>query len=86
MVALFKILMLDTDNDDEYIKDLKKLIYWLIYMDNGAVTMNEHCSLKSAYDQLNLIFNPYKFELQQYVTNDKALQEEIDESSSREHS
>ena len=79
MVALFKILMLDTDNDDEYIKDLKKLIYSLIYMDNGAVTMNEHCSLKSAYNQLNSNFNPYKFELQQYVTNDKALQEEIDE-------
>ena len=50
-------------------------------MDNGAVSFNTYEDLHWAYKQLPLIFEPYKFYIQQVVTNDKNLQVEIDESS-----
>ena len=50
-------------------------------MDNGAVTANSYDELLWAYQQLNSIFQPYKFDIQQLVTNDNTLQEEIDQAS-----
>ncbi len=80
MIALFKILMVDSDDNSSELRNLKKLVYSLMYMDNGAVTMNNSKNLKRAYDSLPGMFDPYKFELQQYITNDKNLQEEIDKT------
>ncbi|XP_068224998.1 uncharacterized protein [Palaemon carinicauda] len=80
MIGLYKILMLDTEGDLDNLKELKKLIYSLIYMDNGAFTANDSESLHWGFDKLNNIFNPYKFELQQFVTNDVMLQEKIDKN------
>ena len=77
MVSLFKIVILDTSNDHERLKLLKKLIYSLIYMDNGAITMNNSADLKWAYQQLTSIFQPYGFELQQLNSNDSHLNTEI---------
>ncbi|XP_064089863.1 uncharacterized protein LOC135203822 [Macrobrachium nipponense] len=47
-------------------------------MDNGAVGSADSQYLKWACSQLPYIFNPYKFEIQQLVTNDVTLQAEID--------
>ena len=36
IIGLYKILMLDTEGDLDKLKELKKLIYSLIYIDNVA--------------------------------------------------
>ena len=56
---------------------MKKLIYDLVYIDNGAVTANTSQKLKWAFEQLDGIFNPYQFELQQFCSNDALLNEII---------
>ena len=80
MVTLYKILIVDADNDPIELKDLKRQIYSLIYMDNGAITYDDPNQLIWAYNQLNSIFNPYQFELQQFCTNNKQLNEVLPES------
>ena len=80
MIGLYKILMLDTEGVLDKLKELKKLIYSLIYMDNGVLTANDSESLHWGFDNLNNIFNLYKFELQQFVTNDVMLQEKLDKN------
>ena len=85
MLGLFKILVLDTENDNEKLKKLKLLLYALFYMDNGAVSGSSGY-LKYAYDQLSRIFAPYKFGIQQVYTNDVNLQKEIDEENEEETS
>ena len=77
MTGLYIILMRDIDNDSEELQQLKRLMYALIYMDNGAVVMDTSESLKWAYDQLESIFSPYRFELQQFCSNDLSLREHI---------
>ena len=85
MTALFKILILDNDDDDssDLIK-LKQLIYSLIYMDNGAITSNSTNEIIWMYRQLSSIFSPYKFELQQFCSNDKKLEAVIGDDSEEE--
>ncbi|XP_068227415.1 uncharacterized protein [Palaemon carinicauda] len=80
LLGLYKILMIDTDDDDQ-VNLLKRHIYSLIYMDNGSITANNSEKLKWAFQELKGIFEPYKFYLQQFVTNDTEIQEEIDNSS-----
>lgn len=78
LLGLFKILMIDTEGDSEQIMELKKLIYSLTYMDNCAITCNDPKELEWAYENLESIFEPYKFQLQQFITNDQNLQRDID--------
>ncbi|XP_068247875.1 uncharacterized protein [Palaemon carinicauda] len=78
--------MIDTDMDSKEIKELKRHIYSLIYMDNGSITSNTKEELQWAFDNLKNIFEPYKFFLQQFVTNDKELQDKIDENESKKTS
>ncbi|XP_068203563.1 uncharacterized protein [Palaemon carinicauda] len=78
MLALFKILILDVESDNEEMVNLKKSLYNTIYMDNGSYSCNSAKALYEAYYCLPNIFGPYKFELQQFVTNDAELQEIID--------
>ncbi|XP_068242385.1 uncharacterized protein [Palaemon carinicauda] len=73
LLGLYKILEIDTDMDSKEIKGLKRHIYSLIYMDNGSITSNTAEELLWAFDNLKNIFKPYKFCLQQFVTNDKEL-------------
>ena len=47
-------------------------------MDNCAVTSDSSKDLTWAYNSLSSIFDPYKFGLQQFATNDKSLQSCID--------
>ena len=84
MLALYRILILDTDTDDPHLLLLKQQIYHLIYMDNGAISTNTLGQLKENFNKLNNIFNPYKFHLQQFVTNSSELQTTLDESEETE--
>ena len=79
LLALYKILVLDSSIEGK-LDDLKKCIYQLCYMDNCAVTANVQEYIKWAYEQLPSIFGPYRFPLQQFVTNDTILQDSIDKS------
>ena len=63
LLALYKILVLDTSEDSERLRSLKKLIYALSYMDNCAVTADSSEDLFWAYDRLRGIFESYKFGL-----------------------
>ena len=77
-IALYIILIADATEDATELRELKKLIYSLMYVDNGAVTANSSSRLGWAYDQLVQIFSPYQFKLQQFATNDLSLQAAID--------
>lgn len=78
MLALYKILMLDVEDDSDDLIDLKKEIYNLAYMDNLACATNDSDRLMWAYSQLESIFSPYGFGLQQFITNDVELQKHVD--------
>ena len=69
MISLYYILMINTDDDSSELKDLKKLMYGLIYMDNGAITMNDKDYLVWAQSLLREIFVPYQYKVQQVFSN-----------------
>ena len=77
MISLYYILVLESESDPAALKDLKCLMYSLLYMDNGAVAVNSLEELNWAYEQLPSVFSPYQFEVQQLTTNDLNLQEKI---------
>ena len=81
LLSIYKLLIIDAKEDDENLQILKKQIYQLSYMDNLALTGNSTDYLSWAYEQLEGIFGKYKMELQQFVTNDQALQNKIDSNS-----
>ena len=78
--CLYRILIIDAEDDDTQIKQLKQLLYALIYVDNGSFTTNDPKVLKWAFEMVPKVFEPYQFYLQQYVTNDAVLQKHIDET------
>lgn len=80
MIGLYIILMLNSETDAQRVRVLKRLVYALIYMDNGAVTMESSDDLIWAYNQLDGIFNPYQFHLQQFCTNDEILRPQLEET------
>ena len=86
MLGMYKMLVMDSDSDSPQLKNLKNLIYQLSYMDNCAFTAESTESLRWMYEQLDNIFSPYKFGLQQFMTNDISLQEIIDGKSESETS
>ncbi|XP_068232415.1 uncharacterized protein [Palaemon carinicauda] len=83
MLALYKILMLDVQGDNIDVKELKTELYNLAYMDNLAYTTNDIDRLKWVYEKLDSIFSPYKFELQQFITNDDSLQKQVDKDKEK---
>ena len=84
LLALYKILILEVEGDDNKLLQLKKMIYQLCFMDNCAAAYDSSEDLLWAYQQLESIFEPYKFYLQQYISNDAALQDHIDSKLSTE--
>ena len=46
MVELYKILILDTEHDSIELKELKRLVYGLIYMDNDDISMESSEKLR----------------------------------------
>ena len=79
MLALYKLLILDVEDDSIDIKDFKREIYDLAYMDNLACSGNDSEKLRWGYSKLKNIFDPYHFGLQQFITNDDCLQKCIDQ-------
>ena len=77
MLALYKILCLDTCDDPEDLKERKRRLYSLIYMDNGAYT-GTASQIAKVHGELDQIYGPYRFETQQLTTSDAKLQEKID--------
>ena len=77
MLALHKILELDTEGDDDETVRLKKLIYANIYMDNGVISAECENKLMEYYNKISGIFNNYKFDLQQFASNSPLLQKDI---------
>ncbi|KAA0185479.1 hypothetical protein HAZT_HAZT004531 [Hyalella azteca] len=52
MLALHKILILDSESDNKDLKLLKQLIYDLMYMDNGCITANDANELSLGWDDV----------------------------------
>jgi len=77
MIALYKILVLDS-HGDESVDFLAKSVYNTIYMDNGSYSSSNPSDLKWAYTKLTEIFGKYQFFLQQFHTNDRDTQDSID--------
>jgi hypothetical protein len=63
MLALYKILIFDAVNDDSKLRNTKRRIYDLMYMDNGAITCNQSAELVEVLNVLPSLFSPYKFSL-----------------------
>ena len=78
MLALYKILIIDSADDNKKLKFFKKLTYDLIYMDNGCVTTNDLAELHQLREMLEQTFVPYQFNLQQFVTNDAQFKKKLD--------
>ena len=84
ILGLYKILVMDSKGDSLPLKNLKRLIYQLSYIDNCAFTAETFECLLWMYKQLNDIFSPYKLELQQFLSNDLSLQRMIDTNEGNE--
>jgi hypothetical protein len=78
MVALHIILIKECEGDSKKLKEGKKLMYNLSYMDNIAFTTNDNNDLLNLYSKTFAIFSKYKFELQKFATNNIECQKEID--------
>ena len=77
MLGLYKILVIDRENDDNETKEICKLAFELIYVDNAAYTCNDTQKLFSAYEVLKRILNEYRFELQQIHSNCVEFHQEV---------
>ena len=60
-----------------YIRELKKNIWNLFYVDNGAVISSDPNYLSWAHGQLSNIFGKYHFKVQQFVSNYETIQQSI---------
>ena len=77
-IVLYKMLILDAEHDEKPLKELKKELFSLFYVDNSSIGANTKEELRWKYEQLSGIFEPYQFYLQQMSTNDTELQSIID--------
>ena len=79
MIALYKMLLLDVENDDEETVILKRQIYNNIYMNNGLVSSNCASTLRKYYKKVTDIFSEYQMSLQQFASNCSNIQTESDD-------
>mgnify|MGYP000654560869 CR=1 FL=1 len=78
MLSLYKLLILENEGVSESLIKWKRLIYHCTYMDNCAISTDSFDELHDVFNSLKGIFEPYGFPLQQFITNDEALQKQID--------
>ena len=84
MTALYKFLVLDQSGNPDQ-QELKKHLYSNSYMDNCAISGNDLAYMSWAILQLNAIFNPYGFLLQQFMTNCPSLYNKLpDQDTSKD--
>ena len=76
-------MVLDAEGDEPRLCDFKKQIYHC-YMDNYAFTAQDSDSLVWGYENLQEIFSPFGFKIQQSVTNDEILQTRINQVEGNE--
>ena len=81
MLALYRILIQDAEKDPDDLKEFKKQMFGLLYMDNGGITGNTEEFMRTAKTQCEDIFKPYKFALQQFAVNLPELQSEFDKEA-----
>ena len=79
LLALYRILIIDSINDDFKLRECKKLIFQLSYMDNCAISGETEKDILDSFNYISEIFQSYKFQIQQYITNDSHLREKIKE-------
>ena len=78
LCALHFMLSKDASEDSMEIRELKKKLLFLTYMDNISYTSSSPSEVKSAYYESISIFKKYCFDLQKFATNCQDLQSEID--------
>ena len=72
--------MLNSYNNKIEVIKMKKLVYHIIYMDNGCCTCDDDNSIDWVYIALNKTFPSCQFGLQQFHTNVPSVQASIDDS------
>ena len=77
-LGLFRMLILDAQNDGEELQEFKRKLFSLMYVDNGAYTTNDKNEIQVAKQKSTEIFGAYKFNLQQFTTNAPDVQEQFD--------
>ena len=80
-LVLYRLLILDQHCDSK-VNKLKHEVYNNIYVDNGCVTSNHKSELEWKYKTVHEVFSEYKFDLQQFATNESQLQSNIDSAGS----
>lgn len=83
MLGLYRILCLDAVSDPPDLQEMKRKMFALIYMDNGAYTGSED-EIRKFYSKLDSVFNPYQFGVQQVMTSVDNLQNDIDQERETE--
>ena len=81
MMSPYRILIINTENDDDFTKNAKALIYDLAYMDNLGFTASNPDVIAKIFDLSKGLFAQYGFELQQIcsnVTNPQLRAEEVE--------
>lgn len=79
--VLYYILLVNVDNNDLELCAIAKRFYSLLYMDNISYTSSQIEDIIGAYHKSFEIFNPYKFDLQKFLTNVSWIQELEDSKS-----
>ena len=77
-LALYKALILDSNEDESQSKLFKRYMYQNLYVDNGSIMVGSKDELPEAKRKCEEALNPYKFQLQQFITNDPDFQNELD--------
>ena len=76
-LVLYFILIMTKDEDD-HLNNIKRQIYNSFYVDNGGFTSNNESEITACYNFLPQLFGVYNLNLQQFFTNSKYLQTQID--------
>ena len=78
MISLYYMLIVDTSEDVPAIRDIKKSLYDLAFMDNISYTSNSSDAVIRAIGVAQDTFSDYKFELQQFACNDSSVRNYLD--------
>ena len=78
LCALHYVLLNQSNQDCDRLRELKRRLYSLTYMDNVSYTASNEEDIAYSYTKSIEIFREYKFELQKFFTNSVQLQQRID--------
>ena len=81
MLSLYKILIIDQDEDTR-LNEIKTKLFNCFYMDNGGYTCNNE-QIHNVYKIINQIFQSRCMLLQQFNTNSCATQNLIDSETAQ---